>query len=268
MATERPSISPVKELDLRSINNALNEVRQQFIVLNQQLQLVNLKAGQNALNASQGSGNVVALQQQVAALTALVGTLAAGSLAPTATYRSDRAVQTNDPVYATSDGGVSPVDTQDPTAIFAVLGLATSNAAIGANVVVRRSGPMAVTGASFEVGRAVYAQAGSGLTQYPNYAAVAIPVGVATATNAMDVRCAWPALLETPLYSGGYEQFMPVALALVENVLSFVTSVFGQPDGILVKVGGQLVTREIVTPSGSGLNVLDGDGVFGNPSIQ
>ena len=73
--TDQPSVSPVKALDLRSINNALNEVRQQLITLNNAIQTVNLKAGQNALNAQQGNGSLITLQQQVALLAAAVAAL-------------------------------------------------------------------------------------------------------------------------------------------------------------------------------------------------
>jgi hypothetical protein len=268
MATGQPSVPNIRSADVREINNALNAIRQQLITLNGAVNQIGLKAGQNALNANSSGGALALLQQQVAQLTEAVAVLAAGSLAPLATYRADAAISVNDPVFSTSDGGVSPVDTQDPTAIFAVVGIATTNASLNGNITVRRAGQLSVTGAGFEAGRAVYAQSGSGLTQTPNYDTVAIPVGVATASETMDVRGAWPTLLELPMYAGGYEQYMPVALSLVENTLAFVESIFGQPDGIVVKVGDQLITREIVTPSGSGLNVYDGDGVFGNPTIS
>ncbi|MEY4429533.1 MAG: hypothetical protein RLZZ182_2222 [Pseudomonadota bacterium] len=268
MATNKPSAAAIRSLDLREINNALNGIRQQLFTLGNYIDQVNLKAGQNALNSGGSSSTLLQLQQQVAVLQQTVSTLVAGGSGPTGTYRADAAVSTNDPVFVTSDGGVSPVDTQDPAAIFAAIGVATADASAGGQVVVRRSGVQTVGGASFETGRAVYAQVGSGLTQWPNYADVAIPVGVAVSEAAFEVRTAWPAQQTAPIYAGGYEDFLPVTYGLVRSVLEMVESIYNEPDGIVVKIGHQFVTREIVTPSGSGLDVQDGDGVFGNPSIS
>lgn len=268
MVTARSEIPVVKGNNARDINGAIDAIRQQLRVIAASADLANLRAGQNALNASNGAGSLATLQQQIASLQQQINALSAGGLTPVGTYRADQIITALDPVYATSDGGVSPVDTEDPTAIFAVIGVATSNAALGSNVTVRRSGGMTVTAAGFETGRAVYAQVGGGLTQIPNYATVTIPIGVATGATSMDVRAAWPALRQTPPYGDGYEQFMPVTLAAVLDVLEIVRTLFGQSDGIVVKVGDQFVTREIVTPSGSSISVIDGDGVFGNPTIS
>lgn len=266
MSTARSEIATVKALDLRSINNAINAISQQLRVIAAAADAANDKAALNAFTAKQSAGSLIPFQQQLASLQTAVAALTAGSQAPTLSYRADAAVVAFDPVYPTSDGGVSPVDTQDPTAIFAVVGVATSSVSSGGNVTVRRSGAMDITGADFEAGRAVYAEIGSGLTQYPSYAGVAIPIGVALTSTTMDVRPAWPALLAVPPYAG-HEDFMPVALAAVRDVLEFVSTLFGQEDGFVVKVGNQLITRSIITPSGSGLDITDGDGVHGDPSI-
>jgi hypothetical protein len=268
MATNKPSAAAIRSLDLREINNALNGIRQQLFTLGSYIDQVNLKAGQNALNSGGSTDAVGQIQQQLTALQNNLNALIATGVGPTAAYRADVAVAPGDPVYPTSDGGVSPVDTQDPTAIFAVIGIAAADAAVGGNVMVVRSGPMTIPGSSFETGRAVYAQIGSGLTQWPNYAEVAIPVGVAVSESVLDVRAAWPTLRAAPTYDDGYEDFLPVAYGLVRSVLEMVESIYNEPDGIVVKIGHQFVTREIVTPSGSGLDVQDGDGVFGNPSIS
>jgi hypothetical protein len=268
MATNKLSSIPVvKSVDVRDINNAFNAVRECVRVLNEAVSAVNAQANQTTFNASQGSTSTAALQGQLAALQAQVNALSAAGVGPTATYRADAVIVRFDVVYPTSSGGVSPVDTQDSAAIFAAVGIATADAAIGSPIVVQQAGVINTAGAGFERGRAVYAQSGNGLTQYPNYADVAIPVGVAIASDAVNVRTAWPALQTVPMYAG-YENFMPVAFGLIRRALELVESVFDQPDGLVVKVGDQLYTRAITTSSGSGIDIADGDGIFGDPRIE
>lgn len=265
MPTTRSAVPVVKRLDLRDINNSVSAINQQLDLLNKLANEANLKAGQAQLTNSQGSISLTQLQQQIALLQSQIAAIT--TFSAVVTLRADTAIATNDIVYPTSNGGVSPVDTQDPTAIFGVTGVAVAAVAAGGNVEVRRFGPMDIDGAEFEVGRAVYAQVGGGLTQYPQYAAVALPIGVAATETVLEVRPGYPALLEAPAYST-VEDFMPVTLWMIRTVYDLVNTIIGQPDGIVVKVGDQLITREIVTPSGSGLNVFDGDGVMGNPSIS
>ncbi len=265
LPSTRSAVPTVRDVTIRDINNAIGAVNQQLTLLNDLINQVNLKASTAQQSNAQGSITFSQLQQQLASLQSAVSAIS--TFSAEITVRADSAVTLFDVVYPTSSVGVSPVDTQDPTAIFGITGVATSAASAGGNVTVRRYGPVTVSGASFDIGRAVYAQIGEGLTQVPNYAKVAIPVGVAVAADIVEVRPGWPVLRERGLYPDTYEGLMPVALSLIEDVLDFVNSVFGQPDGIMVKVGAQILTREIVSPSGSGVSVADGDGVFGNPSI-
>lgn len=268
MVTDKLSSIPVvKSVDVRDINNAFNAVRECVRVLSTAISSVGSQANQTTFNATQGNTNIAALQAQLAALQVQVNALAATAGGATATYRADATIVKFDVLYPTSDGGVSPVDTQDPTAIFAAVGIATADASIGSSVVTQQTGTLSVTGAGFDPGRAVYAQSGNGLTQYPNYADVALPVGVAISANAVSVRAAWPALRTLPMYAG-YEDFMPVALGLIRHAFELVESVFSQPDGLVVKVGDQLLTRAITTSSGSGIDIFDGDGIFGDPRIE
>lgn len=271
MAT-KPAVSPVKGTDipdlLRSLNNALSLIREQIFQVQLLAENAQKQAGQNTYNASQGSGSVSQLQQQLAALQSALAELQSGSLAPTATYRADQVVASLDPVFPTSAGGVTPIDTQDPTQIFACIGIAISNAAIGANVTVRRSGVQVGAGVGFERGRAVYAQIGGGLTQVPNYAAVALPIGVAINDTDIEVRAAWPSVHEKPIYGGGFEDFMPVTLALVRATLELVDSLAGQPDGFVVKVGGVMTTRVLIAGSGAGIVIDNEDGAAGDPTFR
>jgi hypothetical protein len=239
------SIPVVKTVDVRDINNALNAVRECIRVLSDALTAVGSQANQTTFNAAQGNANIAALQAQIASLQAQLAALAASAVGPTAVYRADQVISVLDSVYPTSNGGVSPVDTQDPTAVFAAIGVAATSAAIGAPVTVRLSGSLSVIDAGFETGRAVYAQNGGGLTQYPSYADVAVPVGVATGAEQMDVRAAWPTLLVQPLYAAGYEDFLPASWKLMRDAFELAQSFNAQHDGVLSKTGTNTVSTAL-----------------------
>jgi hypothetical protein len=106
-----------------------------------------------------------------------------------------------------------------------------------------------------------------GPTQRPDYTNVAIPLGVAVGTDSLGIAPGWPILQYPGVYSS-YEGFMPVGFSLVREALELIHGLLNQPDGIVVKIGANLVTREIITPSGGGVTVLHGDGVTGDPTIS
>jgi hypothetical protein len=217
------SIPVVKTVDVRDINNALNAVRECIRVLSDALNAVGSQANQTTFNASQGNANIAALQAQIAALQAQVDALTASINGSTTVYRADAVISVFDTVYPTSDGGVSPVDTEDPTAVFSMLGVAITSAAIGVPVTVRWSGVVTITGSAFDAGRAVYAQVGGGVTQYPSYASVAIPIGVAISATSFWVSPQYPAL-RTDVFDPGYQDFIPATLGLVHQLIDQIVT--------------------------------------------
>lgn len=265
MATSSgPAIPVVRSNDPRSIEGALNAIRQRFAVLERQIAATAAQAGQSSFVLSQSNASTANLQAQISTLANQVAALEVASGGPVASYRADVAVDTGDAVFMSSDAGVSVVDPHDPTTIFGLVGVATASVAAGAQIMVRRSGVHTMPLASLEPGRAVYAQVGGGLTQWPSYAAVAVPVGVALTPTTMAVAPAWPAQRDLPFYPGGYEDFLPATLGLVRDVVELLQALLDQPDGFVVKVGDQLVTRALVAGSGTGIVIDNGDGVDGD----
>lgn len=267
MALGKPAVPVVRSADPRSIEGALSAVRERLRAIEAQLGTTSLQAGQSTLTLSQSNSSVANLQAQISALRATVDELDSADGGPTATYIASAVVTQYDVVYATSDGRVAPVDTQDLTAVFGVVGIAENSAAVGGDLTVRHSGTLTVTSAAFDAGHAVYAEAGSGLTQYPSYADVALPVGVALSATTMHVTIGGAALQVLPMYAG-YEAFMPVTLSLVRDVLDLVTTIMGQPDGIVVKIGDQFVTRSLIAGSGSGIYIDHANGSTGDPTFE
>lgn len=255
----RPAIPTPRGLDLRAVQDAVSAARQRIEAIEGAVNTLQTTTG-----ASGTAASIATLTAQVAQLTRLVNTAVAAA-GTRAVFRADTAVEALHAVYVTSDGGVSQVDLGDPTAVYAPAGVAVIGAAATAQVTVQLAGYLEVPGAVFESGGPVFAGA-DGLTQQPSYTGLVLPLGVAVGTDAMWVAPGWPAVQAPGVYSD-YEPFLPVTLGLVREVLDLVNGLLMQGDGIVVKVGNNLITREIVSPSGAGVTVTDGDGVAGNPTV-
>lgn len=252
MALGKPAVPTVKDNAQRTVEGAFAAVRQRLTAIESQLGDTTKQAGATSQTLSQANSSTSNLQQQISDLTKQVAALQQASASPVVTYTAIEAINANDPVRLVSDTGAASIDTQDPSAMFNVVGIATASAAAGANVTVRRSGLLSIPSAAFESGRAVYADNGTGLTQFPSYAAVALPVGVALSPTTMTVVLGWPALIDQPPYPD-YDDFVPVTLRLLRDALDMLTYV---PDPDTLSPVSGLVGDELVTVKHAGADFI------------
>lgn len=255
----KPAIGTPRALDLRAVQDAVSAARQRIEAIEAAVNPL-LQAGTAQVNAA----SIASLTVQLTQLARTVNALSAAAAGDTEVFRADGAITAFHAVHPTSDGGVSQVDLSDPHAVYGVIGVAVIGAAATAQVTVQRSGYLTTT-ATLTPGAPVFAGL-DGLTHRPDYTGLVLPLGVAVDSDAMWVIPGWPAVQEPGVYSD-YELFLPVTLGLMRETLDLVNGLLMESDGIVVKVGNNLITREIVAPSGGGVTVTDGDGVFGDPTL-
>lgn len=234
-------IPGLRELNLRSIQNVLESIRQRFALVEARLTATTATAGQNGLTLSQSNASLSNLQSQINVLESLVAALSAVSSGPTLMLRADEALDAGQPVYASSDGGCAAVDPTDPEKISGVLGVTETSAGTGGSVTVRQAGLLTIMGAAFDSGRAVYAEIG-GVSQSPNYVGVVIPVGVAVTSTTMYVNVGHASLKLTS-FDPGFEDLLPVTYGVIAETLALLDTLFAQTDGLVEWSGGVLVTR-------------------------
>jgi hypothetical protein len=257
-----PSITTPGRLDLRAIQASVSNARRRVEILEGAV-----TALQNtAVNTTSASATVSALQSEVAGLVIALTSLEATLGQDITTFVADEVIAKYHPVFMSGVGHVRPINPHDPNAIYGTIGIATVAAQINGSVTVQRSGVLQVVGAVFTHGYPVFAGV-DGLTQRPDYTNVSVPIGVAVGTDSVGLAPGWPTLQYPGVYSE-YEGYMPVGFSLVREVLELMNGLLNQPDGIVVKIGANLVTRAIITPSGGGVTVLHGDGVAGDPTIS
>jgi len=263
MALGKPPISTPRTLELRVVAQAVENIRQRIEAIEAISTTTAAQAGETTLRAGQQNISISALRAQLVALAAQVAALVAADQ-EMETFRAGSAIAIGTAVYPSGDGVVSQVDPGDPVKVYAVLGVATQTVVEGANVVVRKAGVMQIAGAVFEPGGPVYVGV-SGLTQFPDYINLAIPVGVATSTDEIDVRPGWPALQHPGVYSE-YETFLPATWGLVRDAVTLAQDFNSAGNGLVVKTGTDDVTTRTIEVGGN-LVVVDGDGVGDNPLI-
>lgn len=263
MALGKPNIDTPRALELRVIAQAIGNIRQRIEAIEGQTATTAAQAGETTLRAGQQNISISALRAQIVALTARVDALATTDT-ELETFRAGSAITIGTAVYPSDDGVVSQVDPSDPLKIYAVLGVATQTVVEGATVVVRKAGVMQIPDAVFEPGGPVFVGV-AGLTQFPDYINLAIPVGVATSTDEMDVQPGWPALQYPGVYSE-YETFLPPTWGLVRDAVTLAQDFNSAANGLVVKIGPDDVTARTIEAGGN-LVVEDGDGVGDNPLI-
>lgn len=263
MPLGKPSIATPRALELRVIAQAVENIRQRIEAIESQTASTAAQAGETTLRAGQQNISITALRAQIVALTARVDALATTDT-ELETFRASSAIAVNTTVYPTGDGLVAQVDPSDPVKVYAALGVATQAVAAGANVVVRKAGVMQIADAVFEPGGPVFVGV-AGLTQFPDYINLAIPVGVATGTDEIDVRPGWPAL-QYPGVHSDYETFLPPTFGLVRDAVTLAQDFNSAVNGLVVRIGPDNVTTRSIEAGGN-LVVEDGDGVNDNPLI-
>lgn len=263
MALGSPPVNDPRSFDLRAFQGSVAAIRERLKQLD-----IAVTTLVTQVNAPQTGNSLLALQIQVTQLTAQVAMLQSQiGTSQELSFIASSTLTAGQPVIPTGTSTCGPVDTQDPASISAVIGLAKTSVAAGATVSVQTQGNFSVSGAVFTPGEPVYADVGGTMSQYPGYADVAIPIGMATASTTMWVKPGWAAL-RVMGFNPGYEDFLPATVGLIRDVLELVTTVFSQPDGIVVKVGNSLVTRALIAGSGSGLFIDNPDGVAGDPRFD
>jgi hypothetical protein len=259
----KPAINPIRELELTGVAAAMSAARQRIELLEKEVSAAVAQLGQSSLSASQSSASIANLQSQISVLRSRVDAL--GTDDDVQTFRADGPIDAGTAVYTSSAGGVSQVSPGDPVAIYGVIGVAVASAVEGANVSVRLRGTMQIVGAVFEPGGPVYVGLG-GLTQFPDYINVAIPVGVAVTTDRLDVAPGWPALQHPGVYSE-YEFFLPATWGLVRDAVTLAADLNAASNGIVVRTGvDDIATRSLSAPA-AGLTISNSDGVAGNPTF-
>jgi len=264
MALGKPPISTPRTLELRVVAQAVENIRQRIEAIEGVSATTAAQAGETTLRAGQQNISISALRAQLVALAARVDALTTAD-PELETFRAGSAITIGTAVYPSGDGVVSQVDPSDPVKVYAVLGVATQTVVEGANIVVRKAGVMQIIGAVFEPGGPVYVGV-DGLTQFPDYINLAIPVGVATSTDEIDVRPGWPALQHPGVYSE-YETFLPATWGLVRDAVTLAQDFNSAGNGLVVKTGPDDVTTRTLQ-AGANITITNPDGVNGDPVIS
>lgn len=250
-----PAIGTVRTAEARELNQIIGNARQRIEALERLVTvLTNTSAGPQAAN------DIQTLKIQLAQLQTIVNALSSGSTSAslTQTFRASAAVRANYPVYGSGDGTCAEANPNEKSTIYNVLGVARAAAASGANVLVQREGLLSVPGAAFTAFEPVFLGV-EGLTTWPDYTNVAVPIGIALSSTTLYVKPGFPALQYLGVYNGA-EQLMPVTYRLLAQALLPLTTLLQSADGFVYLSEGQLITLASGGGGGGGGGyVNDGD---------
>lgn len=250
-----PAIGTVRTAEARELNGIIGSARQRIEALERLVTLL-----QNTSAGPQAANGIQTLKIQLAQLQTIVNALSSGSTSAslTQTFRASAAVRANYAVYGSGDGTCAEANPNEKSTIYNVLGVARAAAASGANVLVQREGVMTITGAAFTAFEPVFLGV-EGLTTWPDYTNVAVPVGIALSSTTLYVKPGLPALQYLGVYSDA-EQLMPVTYRLLAEALLPLTLLLSSADGFVYLSEGQLITLTSGGGGGGGGGyVNDGD---------
>ena len=209
--TGKPSISDIRNLDVRSISMAVSNIRQRIEAIEGALGVTT----DTAQAAATTSGlQLKELLNEISALDSRVTILEKAASTDIVAYTAGETIASGQGVVGISASTIGVADPSDPTRMFGLIGIATNGGSVGASILVQRRGVFAVPGASaFFVGRAAYLDNAGFVTQTPDYEATSLPIGVAVSGSQIFVDPGYPAVLNQAFSSGfadAFEQYIPI----------------------------------------------------------
>ena len=249
MALGNPGISPLRQLELRALQDILDSVRQRLKALDTEVTRLGNVADASTL-AQQITGLTRTLQQLLIRVSSLESAL---GVTDTFILAAGEAINALDCVVPMTVGTCGQADPNDPTHIHAMLGVAQAAAGIGQSVTIQRRGSISVPGAAFVTGRPCYVGIDSQITQAAGLSDYAVPIGVATSATTVWVSPSLALLNQTHAYTTGYDSQLPVTLDYLESQISTLQALLNLTDGYVYLYQGTLVT----VSSGPGGGAVD-----------
>ena len=260
-----PAVPDQRTFDLRSLNGTISNIRERLRVLDQTVSGLSNQTNAQALATSitQAQQQLISLTQRVTAIEGQLG------VADTITLTASENMPAGAPVVPDGTSSCKLFNPADATSVFAAIGLTTQAVVAGQTVTVQRRGPMTISGAAFEPGKAVYGSIGGELTQAPTvYGSVSGQIGVATGASSIWVSSGAPPALLNLGFDLDFEQFMPASVLLVSDALTLTSQVDAAAVGLLTKIADDSVTSRVLQGTTNRIAVANGDGVAGNPTVD
>lgn len=259
-----PAVAQLRALEVREVASRIDAIRQRLAALDAEV----IRLGSVA-DASSAAAQVASLSRSLLSLSARVSALElAVGVTDTVVLAASSAVSQYDVVVPSVPNQCATVDPNDPGAVHAAIGVAMNGGSTGSPITIQRGGPLTLPISGLEPGRPVYAGMTGEITQDPSYSAMVIPVGVATSATTIWISPELALLQQQSPYPDPFELAMPVTLALLQERLAALDELFEQPDGLVVKAAGTLVSRVLVAGSGTGITIDFPDGVGGDPMFS
>lgn len=259
-----PAVTQPRALELREIASRIDAIRQRLAALDTEV----IRLGSIA-NASSVAGQVVTLSRSLTSLSQRVSALElAIGVTDTVVLAASADIELHAVVVPSVPNQCITADPNDPTRSHAAIGVALNAGSTGSPITIQRGGPLTLLVGGLEAGRPVFAGLLGEITQDTSYNAMAIPIGVATSATTIWISPELALLQQRSAYPDPFELAMPVTLALLQERLAALDDLFAQPDGLVVKAAGTLVSRVLIAGSGTGIVIDFPDGVGGDPMFS